>query len=276
MPIIFFDLKATRTLHGRLSLPVPQTSPLHSYVSFFLIDALLCCPAHYSSIPLQFEHAVSQLIHHPEYNSTLILRTEVIQDSVAGFPDLIPALQDLQPVRNIHRKLLPRRPTRDSAIEQHCTLYAPSNSHLTDAESLHPTVLVLTPILPPNGVLPYYHPTVTHLAFRFIPANTSPSSEAAALRIEVIPLPGTSLDPRARLYRTCLALLETLHRYGWGALTQYKKRVLHDVLVPRETYQDLYLVMRERYKHLVNEWREVTDPLKHVFEVRYRAFSLLH
>ena len=112
---------------------------------------------------------------------------------------------------------------------------------------------------------------MTHLAFRFIPATASLSSEAAALRIEVIPLPGTSLDPGARLYRTCLALLETLHRYGWGMLTQYKKRVLHDVLVPRETYQDLYLVMRERHKHIVNEWREVTDPLKHVFEVRCHA-----
>ena len=245
---------------------------------------------HPAETPFQFEHAVSQLIHHPEYNSTLILRSEVIQqqDSVAGlFPDLVvPALRDLQPVRNIHRKLLPRRPTRDPAIEQHCTLYAPSNPHLTtDAEStLHPTVLVLvlTPLLPPDGVLPYYHPTVTHLAFRFIPATTSsPSSDAAAaagaagaIRIEVIPLPGTSLDPGARLYRTCLSLLETLHRYGWGTLTQYKKRVLHDVLVPRETYQDLYLVMRERHKHLINEWREVTDPLKHVFEVRSSASPL--
>lgn len=183
-----------------------------------------------------------------------------------SFPDLVPALQDLQPVRNIHRKLLPRRPTRDTGLEQHCTLYVPSNSHLTDAESLHPTVLVLTPLLLSDGVLPYYHPTVTHLAFRYVPPTTS--SDSAALCVEAIPLPGTSLDPGARLYRMCFSLLQTLHRYGWGALTQYKKRVLHDVLVPREIYQDLYLVMRERHKHLVSEWREVTDPLKHVFEVR--------
>ena len=232
-----------------------------------LVRSSTDCVSVQATNPLQFEHAVSQLIHHPEYNSTLILRSEVIEDSVDGFPDLVPALQDLQPVRNIHRKLLPRRPTRDSGLEQHCTLYVPSStSHLTDAESLHPTVLVLTP-LPSDGVLPYYHPTVTHLAFRFVPPTTS--SNSAALRIEVIPLPGTSLDPGARLYRTCLSLLETLHRYGWGALTQYKKRVMHDVLVPRETYQDLYLIMRERHKHLINDWREVTDPLKHVFEVRY-------
>jgi tRNASer (uridine44-2'-O)-methyltransferase len=232
--------------------------------------------------PLQFEHAVSQLIHHPEYNSTLILRSEVIEDSLAEFPNIVPALEGLQPVRNIHRKLLPRRPTRDAGLEQHCTLYAPSPSpspsHPTDtdadtSDSLHPIVaLVLTPILSPDGVLPYYHPTVTHLAFRFVAPTTSSSSSpapaAGALRIEAVPLPRTSLDTGARLYRTCLSLLETLHRYGWGALTHYKKRVAHDVIVPREMYQDLYLVMRERYKHLVNDWREVTDPLKHVFEVR--------
>ena len=212
----------------------------------------------------QFELAVSQLIHHPEYNSTLILRSEVIVESAEVFPELVPLLRDSRPVRNIHRRLLPRRPTRDSGLEQHCTLYAPS--HPSDPEAFHPTVLVLTPILPPGDSLPYYHPTVTHLAFRII---QSTPLESVVLRIEALPLPGTALDPGARLYRTCLSLLDTLHRYGWGALTHYKKRVMHDVLVPRETYQDLYLIMRERHKHLVDDWHEVTDPRKHVFEVRH-------
>ncbi|KAI0305739.1 hypothetical protein B0F90DRAFT_1624965 [Multifurca ochricompacta] len=237
--------------------PLAGVDPLHTE-NGGLWTPIITCPADFP--PDLFQVAVSQLIHHPEYNSTLILRSQVIEDTVARFPDLVPTLQNLRPVRNIHRRLLPRRPTRDSGLNQHCTLYAP---HLPDVESLHPNVLVLTPVLPPGGCLPYYHPTVTHLAFRFV---TSTSSTLATLRIEAIPLPGTSLDPGARLYRTCLALLETLHRYGWGALTQYKKRVIHDVLVPRETYQDFYLIMRERHKGLVNDWHEVTDPLKHVFE----------
>jgi tRNASer (uridine44-2'-O)-methyltransferase len=95
------------------------------------------------------------------------------------------------------------------------------------------------------------------------------------LQIELVPLHGTPTDPNSRLYRTCLALLETLHRYGWGAMTNYQKRVIHDCLVPREIYQDLYLIMRERHKNLVGTWKEVTDPLKHVFEVkgiRHHAF----
>ena len=55
-------------------------------------------------------------------------------------------------------------------------------------------------------------------------------------------------------------------------MTNYQKRVQHDVLVPREEYQDLYLIMRERHKGLIETWQEVTDPLKHVFEVK-RIFS---
>ena len=35
--------------------------------------------------------------------------SEVIQDSIVGFPDLVPALRNLHPIRNIHRKLLPLR-----------------------------------------------------------------------------------------------------------------------------------------------------------------------
>lgn len=196
---------------------------------------------------------MSQLIHHPEYNSTLILRSEEISDIAADFPESLPAFENLQPIRSICRKLLPRRPGRDPSLEQLCTLYA-SPGEGTDT-------LILTPIVEPGSVLPYYHPTVSHLAFRYVRSHTP------ILRIEVDPLPGTPTDLNSRLYRTCLALLGTLHRYGWGAITNYKKRVNHDCLVSREQYQDLYLQMRERHKHLVTTWKEVTDPLKHVFEV---------
>ncbi|OCH95784.1 DUF1613-domain-containing protein [Obba rivulosa] len=206
---------------------------------------------------LQFEIAVSQLIHHPEYNSTLILRSETVAETTSDFPPPVPQLRDLRPLRNVHRRLLPRRPGRDAGLVQHCTLYGRPPS--ADDDSIIST-LVLTPIVEKGGSLPYYHPTVSHLAFRYI------SGDIPVLRIEVIPLPGTPTDPNSRLYRTCLALLETLHRYGWGALTSYKKRVIHDAVISREAYQDLYLVMRERHKHLVDTWQEVTDPLKHVFE----------
>ncbi|KAJ4470200.1 DUF1613 domain-containing protein [Lentinula aciculospora] len=222
---------------------------------------LIECPANFSEE--LFDVAISQHIHHPEYNSTLILRSETISDSnfASRFSSTIPELDNFQQSRCIHRKLLPRRPGRDASLEQYCTLYKATSS------SPH-TVLILTPIIYEKDHLPYYHPRVTHLAFRFL--HPSPlhdtESDSGVLRIEVVPLPGTPLDQDSRLFRTCLALLDTLHRYGWGATTNYRKRVIHDVLIPREQYQDLYLVMRERHKGLVETWQEVTDPLKHVFE----------
>ncbi|KAF8652298.1 hypothetical protein AX16_004456 [Volvariella volvacea WC 439] len=202
-----------------------------------------------------FQVAASQLIHHPEYNSTLILRSETLAEIDESFPREIPRLDGLTPLKCFHRKLLPRRPGRDEPLQQYCTLY-----HPTEDDTKTPLVLVLTPLMTSGTTLPYYHPTVYHLAFRYL------QRETPILRIEVQPFSGTPTDPNSRLYRTCLALLQTLYKYGWGAMTNYQKRVMHDCLVAREPYQDLYLVMRERYKHLVNSWQEVTDPLKHVFE----------
>jgi tRNASer (uridine44-2'-O)-methyltransferase len=220
------------------------------------------------------------MVEHPEYNSTLILRSETVSDTndAEKILALRPHLKDLHPIRNVHRRLLPRRPGRDELVEQHCTLYAKGQDK--------PSVLVLSPIIAPGAELPYYHPAVDHLALRYIP-RTSPTSESSStsnadspaqpeygeIQVLVIPHdPPSARDPSSRLHRTCRALLEAIHRYGWGALTAYRKRVQHDRLVPRETYQDFYLVMRERHKGLVNTWVEGTDPLKHVFEVKKGSF----
>jgi tRNASer (uridine44-2'-O)-methyltransferase len=184
----------------------------------------------------------------------LVLRSETLSESDSQFPDIVPNLIGLRPIRVIHRKLLPRRPGRDTSLEQFCTLYG----SCTD-EGTTPSTLVLTPVTDSGVSLPYYHPAVSHLAFRYI------SSEPLILQIDVLPpLPGTPTDMNSRLYRTCLALLDTLHRYGWGVMTNYKKRVMHDCLVPCEAYQELYLVMRERHRHLVDRWHEVTyPPIRH-------------
>ncbi|KAF4581735.1 tRNA(Ser) Um(44) 2'-O-methyltransferase [Pleurotus pulmonarius] len=216
---------------------------------------IITCPP---GFPLEvFQNSISQMVHHPEYNSTLILRSETVSEVTTDFHARIPVLDGYVAVHSTRRRLLPRRPTRDGELEQHCTLY--TEFPLDDTHP--PSVVVLTPILEEGSTeLPYYHPRVAHIAFRYI------SSEESTLRIEVLPLPDTPTDVNSRLYRTCLALLDTVHRYGWGAMVNYQKRVIHDNLVPRELYQDLYLKMRERHKHLVETWKEVTDPLKHVFE----------
>lgn len=214
------------------------------------------------------------LIDHPEYNSTIILRTEIISDEVLLHHDFetskwIPPVMDYSPTRNIHRKLLPRRPGRDDSLDQDCTFYVP----ITEPVSL-PSLLVLTPRVPETGSLPYYHPAVAHLAFRYVAIESASGSSISHLVIEIDPLEkNASIGLETRIYRTCLSLLEALDRYGWGAMSNYQKRVIHDVLVPRNAYQDLYIIMKERHKSLVSQWSEVTDPLKHVFEVKFSLRS---
>ena len=183
---------------------------------------------------------------------------------------MVPRLRGASVLKSTLRRLLPRRPGRDGSIDQHCTMYAIDGHR-------EASVLILTPLPDQTGSLPYYHPQVSHIVFHYLLSSASDphggvnANEGARLQVEVVPFPDVPLDPNSRIYRTCLALLETLNRYGWGAMTSYKKRVNHDCIIPREEYQDLYLIMRERHKHLVGTWKESTDPLKHVFEVR--AFS---
>ena len=193
----------------------------------------------------------------------------------SGCDTRAPQLDGLRSLRNIRRRLLPRRPGRDSLIDQDCTFYTDTNTSHDNEDTDSASCLVLTPLLSPGSAMPFYHPAVFHLAFRYLPSPNL-SEDNSRIRIEVVPQPDAP-DPKdinSRLYRTCIALLETVHRYGWGFTTNYQKQVFHDLVVSREEYQDLYLILREKYKHLVDQWHENTDPLKHVFEVCFSPDTL--
>ncbi|KAG1897651.1 uncharacterized protein F5891DRAFT_512959 [Suillus fuscotomentosus] len=133
-----------RLHHDVPSLCNSNSNPLH-----FRFQSLVSCPA---DVPLElFEAAVSQLTHHLEYNSTLILRSDTISDSDTTIPT----------------------PGRDSGLEQHCTLYAFETGEFAGL----PSTLVLTPLVPKGepallssyGVASCFpvHPFQHHHNFRF-------------------------------------------------------------------------------------------------------------
>ena len=156
------------------------------------------------------KNAVLQLIHHPEYNLTLILWPETVVDISrhGGFPSSIPNLEGLRLCWCIHQRLLPQIPGHDGGLEQFCTLFGETISSSSIDHADIPTTLILMPIIAPGSLLPYYHPTVSHLAFWYI------SSQPPILQIDTVLLPHTPTDLNSWLYRTCLSLLNTLHRYG--------------------------------------------------------------
>lgn len=192
--------------------------------------------------------------------------------------------------------------------------------------------------------VPYYHPVLRKIAFRYraVPPNVvTPATDAVTefppqldelpevrgtISISILPFsdelaPTPSTVPDAQLvssdvlpnrtYRTCLHLLETLHKHGWGRLTGYQKRVIHDVrlnhwsyayihlalfgvfryllshgsdtrfkqvIIEKTSFQDLYLIMKERHKHLDSRVKKIRsnileDLKRHVWKVcRFYAY----
>lgn len=185
----------------------------------------------------------------------------------------------------VRRRILPRRPF-DGILDQDCFFYASASA---STASLTDGLVVLLPRLQERkeAAVPFYHPKVAGLAFRYLSSSSHPPapSDTAALpistlQIDILPLeagpsfvpppPKTPYYPEtSRTYRTALHLATMIAKYGKGftAVEHYVKRVHHDAVIPREEFQDLYLQLKEKYTWILDEWKESTDPVKHVFEV---------
>ncbi|GAA5910825.1 hypothetical protein JCM5296_003380 [Sporobolomyces johnsonii] len=256
-----------------------------------------------AAFPLDcFTQAMHQLVLYPEHSSSTILRADILR---ADHFDLDLVLDkgkakasDVDPIqlegytctRRIRRRILPKRPQFDSAMEQDCLFYQRRRDDLDPlSEDSREGLVLLLPDFEqlreenPEGRLPYYHPQVGALAFRYLPP--SPLSASATLRLDLLPLPTESLDsplpPSHRLFRTALALLKFLAKICVGQLQGWEKRMHHDLLAGKEEVQDLYQVLKDKYnadlsladhsaritfRWLLRDWKEKTDPSKHVWE----------
>ncbi|KAG8829714.1 tRNA(Ser) Um(44) 2'-O-methyltransferase [Serendipita sp. 400] len=229
-----------------------------------------------------FERVITNLIRHPELTSGLILRADILSDDTFELsdeqshetesiiqenpPHMAPLVPGYELFRRIRRRLVPKVPRRDPELEQDCSLLQRSGRP-------DDVVVLMVPLLKDGERVPHYHPDVAAIAFRYIPASDNESAEKldaeGRLRLEIIASLGsenTALDTDSRLFKTCKVLLTTAAKHSQGLHNGYAKRMHHDTVVPREIYQDLYQIMKEKYKHLKNEWAESTDPTKNVFE----------
>ncbi|KZO98616.1 DUF1613-domain-containing protein [Calocera viscosa TUFC12733] len=254
--------------------PLPATSSiLRSSLPWLPV---LSAPAPFPCA--SFSPTLTALLQHPEHSGPLILRANPLPPPVPPIPASTEHFPGWRPVEITRRRLMPRVPERDGELVQTCVRYRPSEP------GREGEMLVLIPELAEGERPPYYHPDVERLALVYTahasphPASEEEPEEHGTLRIEVVlpPSAPSAINPSSRLYRTTLHLLETAHKHSWGHYACYKKRVRHDILVPREAYQDLYLRLKARHKHHVASWALGTDPRKHVFEdVAIAAFLML-
>lgn len=212
-----------------------------------------------------FYQAVELQTLHPEYNSSTILRADVLVDEDleghSAQEQRVVEMPGYDCVRRIRRKLQPKQ-TRDGSMEQECLFYRSAGSE-EDAEDAEGLVLLLPDFdllqQDNGGIVPYYHPQLAALAFRYLPPpspSPSPSTDSeppsASIHLDILALPSsplpTPLPIDHRIYRTALALLKNLHSVACGLDEGYQKRVHHDLLAGKEEVQDLYHMLKEKYR----------------------------
>jgi tRNASer (uridine44-2'-O)-methyltransferase len=254
------------TLHALPTLPSSLSSSSASWLP------VLSLPA--SDYPSEcFNKTLNTLIHSPEHSSSTILRADILADETFDSNSLSDQLdkgkgraletpfdiEGYELKRRLRRKILPKRPQFDHSMEQECLIYSrrpTSDSTLVTLDDSTEVLVLLVVDLDRleeetgKRAPPYYHPQVSTLAFRYLPASLS-STSSPTLRIDIVPLPDTALsaplDKQDRLFRTSLSLLKSIDKMSKGFNTGYEKRVNHDLLVPKEKVQDLYQRLKSKY-----------------------------
>lgn len=199
-----------------------------------------------------FLGAIEEHLFHPERDSSSILRADILSDSAttneqSGNPadgDL--DLEGYEFKRRVRRRFLPKRIGLDSDLEQECLLY--------EAKEGDEVVLLLLPDVTgwtQESTLPFYHPQVATLAIRCKEPNHG--GDSGYIRIDLVPLPlsqdlPSPLPQSHRLFRTALALVDRFYKVAKGKENGYQKRVHHDLLADGNQVQDLYRVLKERYR----------------------------
>lgn len=195
---------------------------------------------------------MTELIHHPERTSSIIMRADVNVESLndelhTDRNETFPLFINL-PLKEAYRRILrPRNPKIDPDLHQQCRVYG--------TETYGLVIFIPSYAMDNNEPLvPFYHPRVERIAFTY---------SESRLRIYVVPLD----DISNRLNRTILMLGKTIYKHGHGRMEGYEKRVHHDVVVQKETFQDTYVRLKSTYaQSIISGWVENTDPSKHVFE----------
>lgn len=218
-------------------------------------------------------------------NSSVVADAAVDQDpdgvsrqSPAVSPIAV-SIRGMALVRTLVRRLIPRNERRDKPLEQTCAFYTTEQvteqvtARLTAQDGLqaqdaaaasaaHSTLVIYMPHASSADSLPFYHPKVRGIAH----LHQWDGQGRGTISVHFLPYPEHPLGD-AKLQRTAYHLLEVLDKHGHGAVQGYVKRVNHDLVIPKDRFQNRYALLKSKYaRQMVDSWAEKTDPSKHVFE----------
>lgn len=230
-----------------------------------------------SVLKVHFDAALDNIVRNPGVNSTILLRADIyfefselqglhthqvtpdcdldpswLRTNLADTKPRVLEIAGFEPESWLVRRNVPRNPHRDRIINQTCVFYrGPGDSRL----------VIYVPHCEQHEI-PFYLPEAQAVGILFQPHTVSVHY---LLYPNSVPL--IERSPDERLLRIALNLLNTAVKHSKGVQNGYKKRVEHDVVVGRKTFQDTYICLKQKYAaELVANWAEKTDPRKHVFE----------
>ncbi|KAI1391918.1 DUF1613-domain-containing protein [Hypoxylon trugodes] len=215
-----------------------------------------------------FFKVMMNLIRNPNINSGWLFRADILYEqdsnhnmtsdvsSTVTRPTII-HFRELTLDKTLVRRLIPRNTLRDQPLDQTCLLYRGSGP-----SNVERSMVIYKPHISSPDDMPFYHPKVQGIAFLH---EWNPESSEGSVSIHYHFFENEDRSPK--LVKTGLNLLAVLHKHGEGTKAGYVKRVHHDAIVPQIPLQNTYARLKEKYaRRLIEEWAEVTDPSKHVFE----------
>ncbi|KAK4948959.1 tRNA(Ser) Um(44) 2'-O-methyltransferase [Elasticomyces elasticus] len=234
--------------------------------------------AHCTFPPDIFQEVMLNIISNPNITSSQLFRADIFYDSgkhedghdkanellkqmKAEYRPIDYQLPGYERTRTIVRQLIPRNPQLDRPLVQTCHFFR----RLTEDEET--SAVLYIPHVEKSAEMPFYHPKVSKLAFlhKWQLSNDGRVSPGM-LSVSYTLFPDVN-ELTTKLERTALRLLETVHKHGQGQLAGYEKKVHLDRIIPQKRYQDTYTTLKAKYgRQLSEQWVEVTDPGKHVFE----------
>ena len=211
-----------------------------------------------------FLETMNMLLHEPNIISPAILRAEVLQDKTT---------EENEWKRIVQRVLVPKQ-TRDPRIWQQvvydfsatgaegCSI---THSCFTDESFKTPATV---------DCLPYFYPKFDSFCYHYQPIPAAGVvdgmiDEARGIfSITVACKDMESIDQLLdnRIKDIFAKVCKKVVKICVGTMNGYKKRVHHDLVIPKIAYQDKYRILKEKYSEWVEKWPEDTDPSKHVFE----------
>ena len=216
-----------------------------------------------------FTERMMNFIHSPNLNTSWLMRADILYDddsaNVESMSQNGPSVRDaptrritgMTKSRAIVRRLVPRNERRDKPMNQTCEFHTNITPDTTS------TLLLYLPHNTDAETMPFYHPKVKGIALLH---EWNASSSAGNVSIHLNPLPEICVHDD-KIKKIAFHMLEVLYKHANNSIKGYEKRVHHDVVVPQVRLQDRVSKLKNKYaRSLIQNWAEVTDPRKHVFE----------